>query len=263
VQASGCSPSCGTSRAVTQNPVLWLMSSGTDFRRIAWVIVGVWGLVVLLVTLLAPRETSGFALGWYAVRPFGFLLKWLLALQACRFFSEARTNGALEMLLCTSLTSRDILRGQMLALKRVFLWPIVWLLALLFVPVVVQAIAARAWNIFAMGTFFFGLMSNCFCCLRMVADCYAVVWFGMWLALTLKKPGLAAPLTVLFVLLLPSVLCVLDVFADLGFILWGMTKLRAQDLRLVVARQLAAQENRRTPSPLAGSSRQRGPLKPD
>jgi hypothetical protein len=33
-------------------------------------------------------------------------------------------------------------------------------------------------------------------------------------------------------------LCVLDVFADLFFILWGMTKLRQQDLRLVLARQL-------------------------
>jgi ABC-type transport system involved in multi-copper enzyme maturation permease subunit len=222
------------------NPVLWLMSSGPDLRRIAWLIVWVWGAVVLLVTLLAPREMGGFVLGWYGVRPFGFLLKWLLALQACRFFVEARRNGALEMLLCTPLTSRDILGGQMLALKKTFLWPIVWLLALLFVPVVVQVVATRAWNTPGMGTAFIGFVASGFCCLRMYADCYAVIWFGMWLALTLKKPGLAASLTVLFVLVLPSMLCVLDVFADLFFILWGMTKLRHQDLRLVLARQLEA-----------------------
>src|SRR5208282_211431 len=94
------------------NPVLWLMSSGPDFRRIAWVIVGAWGVVVLFVCLLAPRDTGSTVLGWYAVRPFGFILKCLVALEACRFFVEARRNGALEMLLSTPLTSRDILSGQ-------------------------------------------------------------------------------------------------------------------------------------------------------
>jgi ABC-type transport system involved in multi-copper enzyme maturation permease subunit len=220
------------------NPVLWLMSCGPDLRTISWVIVWAWGGVVLLVTLSAPRETSAFVLGWYGVRPFGFLLKWLLALQACRFFVEARRNGALEMLLCTPLTSRDILGGQILALRKNFLWPIVWLLALLFVPVMVQVVATRAWNTPEMGTAVMGFVASGFCCLRMYADCYAVIWFGMWLALTLKKPGLAPSLTVLFVLVLPSMLCVLDVFADLFFILWGMAKLRHHDLRLVLARQL-------------------------
>jgi hypothetical protein len=223
---------------LTVNPVLWLISSGPDLRTIVWVIVWAWGGVVLLAALSAPRETSAFVLGWYGVRPFGFLLKWLLALQACRFFVEARRNGALEMLLCTPLTGRDILDGQMLALKRSFLRPIVWLLVLLFVPVVFQLVAARAWHTPEMGTAFIGLVGSGFGCLRMCADCYAVIWFGMWLALTLKKPGLAPSLTVLFVLVLPSMLCVLDVFADIFFIAWGMTKLRHQDLRLVVARQL-------------------------
>jgi len=222
------------------NPVHWLVGTGPDLRRIAWVIVWAWGVVVLLVTLLAPREIGAFALGWYGVRPFGFLLKWLLALQACRFFVEARRNGALEMLLCTPLTSREILGGQMLALKRNFLWPSVWMLALLFVPLVVQVVAMRSWNTPLIGTALMGFIASGFCCLRMHADCYAIIWFGMWLALTLKKPGLAPSLTVLFVLVLPSMLCVLDVFADLFFILWGMTKLRHQDLRLVVARQLEA-----------------------
>ncbi len=217
------------------NPVFWLMSSGPDFRRIAWVIAGAWGVVVLFVCLLAPRDTGSFVLGYYAVLPFGFLLKCLLALQACRFFVEARRNGGLEMLLSTPLTSRDILHGQMLGLKRNFLWPIVCLLALLFVPVLVQVLVTRAWNSPDMGTFFIGFVVSCFAGLRMCADCYAVIWFGMWLALTLRKPGLAPSLTVLFVLVLPSPLCVLDVFADLFFILWGMTKLRQQDLRLLVA----------------------------
>ena len=97
-------------------------------------IVWVWGAVVLLVTLFGRSEEGAFALSVYGVRPFGFLLKWLLALQACRFFVEARRSGALEMLLCTPLTSRDIIRGQALALRKSFLWPVVSLLALQVVP---------------------------------------------------------------------------------------------------------------------------------
>jgi len=219
------------------NPVLWLMSSGPDLRRIAWAIVWVWGAVVLLVTLFGPREVGAFTQGWYGVRPFGFLLKWLLALQACRFFVEARRSGALEMLLCTPLASRDILDGQVLALRRNFLGPVIWLLALLFLPAAVQAVTSRSWISHSMGTAIFECFGAGFYCLRMYADCYAIVWFGMWLALTLKKPGLAPALTILFVLVLPSALCGLDVFADLFLILWGMIKLRQEDLRFLIARR--------------------------
>src|SRR6266851_784122 len=38
----------------------------------------------------------------------GFLLKILLAFQACRFFVEARRTGALELLLCTPLRNSEI-----------------------------------------------------------------------------------------------------------------------------------------------------------
>jgi ABC-type transport system involved in multi-copper enzyme maturation permease subunit len=65
------------------NPVLWLMSSEPGLGRIAWVIVCVWGAVVLLVTLFWPNAEGALALSMYGVRPFGFLLKWLFALQAC------------------------------------------------------------------------------------------------------------------------------------------------------------------------------------
>jgi ABC-type Na+ efflux pump permease subunit len=185
--------------------------------------------------LFAPSEMGPILLSVYGVRPFGFLLKWLFALQACRFFVEARRNGALEMLLCTPLTSREILGGQALGLRKRFQWPIVTLLALLLVPAAVQCLAGRTWGSAGLSTAFAGLFTGAIYCLRMVADCYAVGAFGMWLALTLKKPGLAPSLTILYVLILPSALCWLDLFADLFFILWAVTKLRQQDLRLLVA----------------------------
>jgi len=219
------------------NPVFWLVASDPGFRRIVWLIVWAWGAAVLLTTVFAPGEHGAFILNVYGVRPFGILLKWLFALQACRFFVESRRNGALEMLLCTPLTSRDIIRGQVLALRRTFQWPVITLLLLLFVPSVVHSIAAGGWRspeleitLLAVGT---GLVY----CLRMIADCYALGAFGIWLALTLRKPGLAPGLTILYVLILPSALCWLDIFADLFFIIWGVTKLRHVDLRAVLARE--------------------------
>ena len=224
------------------NPALWLVSRGPDSRRTAWVIVGAWAVSVVTVSLLTRGRDNAvmvdpFMLGFYGVRPFGFLLKWLFALQACRFFVEARRTGALETLLCTPLTSRDILAGQALALKRTFFWPVVSFLALLFVPAGIQVFNAPAWNAPEMVTAFVQFLAGCLYCLLMVADCYAVGAFGMWLALTLKKPGLAPALTILYVLILPSFLCVLGVFADVFFIAWGVSKLHQQNLRILIARQ--------------------------
>ena len=145
------------------------------------------------------------------------------------------------MLLCTPLTSRDIIRGQVLALRKSFLWPVVSLLALLIVPAIAGLLAARAWNYPAwhalpLETVGFGFLAGGGYCLRMVADCYAIGAFGMWLALTVKKPGLAPALTILYVLVLPSFICWFDVLADLFFILWGVIKLSRIDLRALAIR---------------------------
>jgi len=164
-------------------------------------------------------------------------LKALFAFQVCRFFAEARRNGALEMLLCTPLTNREIIRGQSMAARRAFLWPVLIFTGLLFVPVVSRVISGLSsldfQQLLAGG---FGFAMSAITAVRTVADFLALFWLGLWLALTMKKTNLAPAATILAVLILPSVLCVLDIFADLFFILWGATKLQ-QDLRWVLAQQ--------------------------
>jgi len=108
---------------------------------------------------------------------------------------------------------------------------------LLFLPVATQVLAAPSWSSPELLTAFIPFAGAGFYCLTMVADCYALGAFGMWLALTLKKPGLAPALTILYVLVLPSFLCGLGVFADVFFIVWGTSKLSGQDLRALIARQ--------------------------
>ena len=227
------------------NPVLWLMSSGPDLRRVAWIIVAAWGLVVVLTMAFAPLQMGAFGLSVYGVRPFGFLLKCLVVVQACHFFVEARRSGALETLLCTPLTSGDIIRSQALALRNSFLWPVLTLLLVLLVPTLIPLalsvptlakwFGAQTWVPTGASTTPFGLLSAGVYCLRMFTDCYAIGAYGIWLALTAKKPAMAPARTILFVLILPSLLCWLDIFVDLCFILWGVTKLQRMDLRSLLA----------------------------
>jgi ABC-type transport system involved in multi-copper enzyme maturation permease subunit len=219
------------------NPILWLAGSEPGFARAAWAIVLIWAGLVGVVTLLAPRELGTLMLSWYGVRPFGFLLKALFAVQVCRLFAEARRNGALEMLLCTPLTNREIIGGQSLAMRRTFLWPVLVFTGLLFVSNAVQVISGlSSLNFQQLMTGGFGFIVSIITAVRTVADFLALFWFGLWLTLTMKKPNLAPALTILAVLILPSILCWLDVFADLFFILWGATKLQ-QDMRWVLSKQ--------------------------
>ena len=219
------------------NPILWLAGAEPGFRRLAWIIVLIWAGVVVLVTAFAPSELGRLNLVWKVERPFGFLLKALFAFQVCRFFAEARRNGALEMLLCTPLTNREIIRGQSIAARRAFLWPVLIFTGVMFVPVGARVISGLSSLDFQqLLTGGFGFAMSAITAVRTVADFLALFWLGLWLALTTKKPNLAPALTILTVLILPSVLCVFDVLADLFFILWGATKLQ-QDLRWVLAQQ--------------------------
>ncbi len=218
------------------NPVLWLVSGEQGFGQAAWLIVMAWACVIVIV-MGVNDELGGYTLSAYISKPFAFFLKLLFATQVCRFFIEARRNGALEMLLCTPLTNREIIKGQALAIKKSFFWPILIFVVLLFVPFfhhIIKGVTSFDFGKLFQGGLGFGLSG--ITAARTVADFFALFWFGLWLALTMKKPAFAPAMTVLAVLILPSILCWLDIFADLFFILLGATKLQ-QDFRWILAKQ--------------------------
>jgi hypothetical protein len=78
-----------------------------------------------------------------------------------------------------------------------------------------------------------GFLGIFFLTMSLLADILAMSWFGMWLALTMKRPVLAPALTILLVLVLPACLYRLDLVADMFFISWGTTQLQ-QDFRWLV-----------------------------
>jgi ABC-type transport system involved in multi-copper enzyme maturation permease subunit len=225
---------------LSANPVRWLRCQELGVQWRAWGLVALWAvgvLVALLADYLFNGEIASSVLAGYAVIPFGFLLKVLFALQACRFFAEGRRNGTLELLLCTPLSDREIIRGQMLALWRSFSAPLVAFVVLLFLPVtwrLVSAVFSR--NLQSLAPALpFSLLGGMYA-VRMTLDLLAICWVGMALALTMKRPALAPALTILFVLILPSVLWWADILVDLLLIAWGAGRCR-QDLRRVIAQQ--------------------------
>jgi len=222
-----------------RNPVLWLASDQIGIQWGAWVVVVLWSMVVLFALFYQPGGATVPFLGSYAAAPFGFCLKLCFALQAGRLFADHRRSGALELLLSTPLTGREIVRGQMLALVRNFSWPFIAFLALLFAPIGVQlmsAITTSNWQEVVVA--FSGSLVSGLYAVRFIIDLVALCYFGNGLALTLRRPQSAPTLTLLFVLILPSMLspCLLDLVADIVFIAWGASKTR-QDLRMLLMTQ--------------------------
>lgn len=139
-------------------------------------------------------------------------LKFWIALEAGQRLAEDKKSGALELLLSSSLTDRDIVRGQWLALRRQFLWPTLTIVILEFLFL---------WPNAPFGN----TRSQLFICLAagalmLVADMLTLFLVAVYQALAARSPAYAASLTVLFVMFLPGLVLILLVAATNIFAEW-------------------------------------------
>src|SRR5439155_187846 len=120
-----------------------------------------------------------------------------VAIEAGQQLAEAQRTGAFELLLSGPLNVRDILRGQLLALRRQFLKPVLTIIAveLLFM----QALHRRSEDSQVLATWLTGMV-------MLVADIAALSGVAMASALTAKSHNQATIATVVRVLILPWVL---------------------------------------------------------
>jgi len=215
--------------------VQWLRKDELRTPWLVWIIALAWVITASVMVLTGGPETA--VMLTYASIPFGFLIKILFAMQACRFFAEARASGALELLLCTPLTDKQVISGQMRAQWTAFGGPLLLFLAGLFVPLLIKTVLLlKASQLQPLAGTLGGAVLGAIQVLRMTADLFALQWVGMALALTGKRPRLAPAFTILWVLVVPSVFCWLDALVDLLLIAWGSSKCR-QNLRRIVAEQ--------------------------
>jgi ABC-type transport system involved in multi-copper enzyme maturation permease subunit len=158
-------------RLLEINPFLWLVS------RERWKPLSVWIFLAAIsaIWLLAWHGENWFmfdkdvTLAW-AWLTAGVLKVWVTS-EACTRLAEDRRIGALELLLSTPLTTREILRGQWLALRRQFAKPLLLVLVLEFFLLRMQA-GTRTWMIGSV---------------LLIADMMTLGWIGMWLGLTARN----------------------------------------------------------------------------
>jgi ABC-type Na+ efflux pump permease subunit len=129
------------------------------------------------------------------------VIKIWFASEAGRQLAEDRKNGALELLLSTPLSVREILRGQMLALRRQFLGPVV--VVLLVCGLFMGASLSESMSTEDRNT------AICFWLAGMamlIPDLIGLYWVGLWQGLTAKNPNRVAGASATCILALPWVI---------------------------------------------------------
>lgn len=124
-----------------------------------------------------------------------------VAFESSERLAEDRNGGALELLLSTRLTVRDIVRGQRLALFRIFLAPalVVFIVEIYLMWVCLLPFRGDSEFRTVLLTWLAGF-------LMMAADIVALFWVSMHAAMSTRRPQQAASIAMLRVLALPWVL---------------------------------------------------------
>ena len=179
-------------RLMSINPFYWLAGRDRLKPMLVWAFLGLvaagwlWGYF--------EERKDWLDYGWCIVTALvlhTFLRLWL-ASEACQRFGQDRQSGALELILATPLSVADILRGQMLALRRQFLWPVVAVLVVDFLFLLANAGKEHWWVWLCLAAM-----------VMLVADMYAISWLGMWLGLRARHASRASGAVIARILLLP------------------------------------------------------------
>lgn len=181
-------------RLLDHNPLLWLGSRPRLKRNLLWSACGT--LLAAWLVLAATGNPDWRSPGMTLLIA-GFLqvtLKWLAASEAAYRFAEDRRSGALELILTTGLDERQIVRGQMLAMRRLFGGPA---LAVLGVEagLLVAGGALEAWDA--------GWLPAAAIMIRFIWDLRALAWTGMWYSVAGRRPQWASMRAVFRVLVVP------------------------------------------------------------
>ena len=198
-------------RLLDINPFFWL--AGRDRLKPAYVL----GVLMLggCLWLWLYFENRSDMLDPAAYIPTAVLLhtaiRFWVASEACRALGEGRRNGALELLLSTPLSVDELLRGQILALRRQFGLG-VGLIVLADFVMFLGGTNDRAMDAPI------GWMLLCAAYLLMFfADLYALAWSGMWLGLKARKANWASTGALVRVLVLPTLAFLVLMTATLFF----------------------------------------------
>lgn len=173
------------------NPCYWLGGRERGRISLVWVFLAVTALVWSWGLWKHPREWKDESAYVITALSLHFVLKAAMAFEASQRFLADRQSGALELLLCTPLTIRQIVQGHLLALGRSFAGPVLLVLGADGAFFVAKAYERDwAWLCLAGSSIF-------------VLDLIALALLGLWLGLTSRTTARAAFSSLARILALP------------------------------------------------------------
>ncbi len=226
----------GRAAVLDENPAVWLVSRAGLRQVLLGVLFLGAGLALTAVWVLASNSAAA---GW-TIAGVMFLVHFVLsvcvAVEACHLFAGARDTGVMELLLCTPLTAKDVVEGHVEGLRKLFVRPVVALLAIEGVLLGGQVyLLAGDGTSLAVCTLI--VLAAGLCMLAAVMDLVAVARYGLWQGLIQRRPARAVTRTILWVLLVPILpavctggllLPVLWPLKNLVFISYAREQLRRQ-----------------------------------
>ncbi|MEY2409613.1 MAG: hypothetical protein QOF48_2283 [Verrucomicrobiota bacterium] len=178
-------------RLLDLNPFYWLAARDGKRNAAIWGFLGIGAVIWFIGLMVSPTEwRDPVAYVWTALIVHTVLKLWI-ATESSRRFSYDRQSGALELLLATPLSVKEILRGQWLALERKFALPMLVVLIVDFVFLMAQRHETSAVYVWVAGMVVF------------VADMLALAWVGMWRGLNSRRANRAALAAIARLLIFP------------------------------------------------------------
>ena len=193
-------------RLMDVNPFYWLAARDRLQPSYVWMFLGaltciwLWGFLYHRDYWLESQMASVILVGAFGI------IKFWSAASVVQRLAEDRRNSALELILSTPLTVKEILHGQLRALERQFLWPVV--LVLICSGLACAAAVREAYD----DRGFLVAMYICYGVV-FVADLLTLPWLGMWLALSGKPASQASATALSRVLVFPWVLFIILITA--------------------------------------------------
>jgi hypothetical protein len=188
-------------KLVAINPFFWLASRTRFAPHISLLtLVAVAGFITWFFWLI-QGDLMGLAITLMVI--LHLVLRIGIASSASRHFAEQRKSGALEFLLaCTPLDTKDLIRGQWLALRRQFLVPLLVVLTVDFGLAAALCIRSiHSHNEDLINYLLFGTAMV----LMLIADSIALGWVGMWTGISANKPNRASGAALGRVMLWPAI----------------------------------------------------------
>ena len=189
-----------------KNPIFWLQSRPSVYPAWVMLVFVLGGLYWVWGSLQFERSFAGdgdkYVFNFATLLVMQLIIKCWAGAEAAQRFGAERRSGALELLLCTPLSVREILRGQMQSLRRQFFWPAFVLLLLWFLFLATLILTSR--GIFSdSGSLVLMILGTM---VLLVLDLYALCWLGMWKGLNSRFVSRAILANLFTVLLLPCLL---------------------------------------------------------